>query len=175
MHWCMFNCIRLFATPWIVAWQAPLSMGRSRQEHWSALLFTPPGWLPTPKIKPESLMSSTRSRQIPYKLSPEKHLVPKKTSSPFCPFQTSFLITTKLLKWNRKPNLGLSLVEAKAAGGLPRGFHDLIHRGLCVTYQNCEFQEQRNFLILLNLLWNCFAESHFLPFFIFRLHFFFFN
>ena len=27
--------VRLFATPWIVARQAPLSMEFSRQEHWS--------------------------------------------------------------------------------------------------------------------------------------------
>ena len=28
-----FNCVRLFATPWTVARQAPLSMGFSRQEY----------------------------------------------------------------------------------------------------------------------------------------------
>ena len=32
-----FSCVRLFATPWTVALQAPLSMGFSRQEYWSAL------------------------------------------------------------------------------------------------------------------------------------------
>ena len=32
-----------FATPWTVAHQAPLSMGFPRQEHWSGLLFPPPG------------------------------------------------------------------------------------------------------------------------------------
>ena len=30
-----FSCVRLFATPWTVACQSPLSMGLSRQEHWS--------------------------------------------------------------------------------------------------------------------------------------------
>ena len=30
-------CISLFVTPWTVAWQAPLSMGFSRQEYWSGL------------------------------------------------------------------------------------------------------------------------------------------
>ena len=38
-----FSCVRLFATPWTVAHQAPLSMGFSRQEYWSGLLFPPPG------------------------------------------------------------------------------------------------------------------------------------
>ena len=31
--------VRLFATPWTVACQAPLSMGFSRQEYWSGLHF----------------------------------------------------------------------------------------------------------------------------------------
>ena len=30
--------VQLFATPWIVAYQAPLSMEFSRQEYWSGLL-----------------------------------------------------------------------------------------------------------------------------------------
>ena len=35
--------VRLCATPWTVAYQAPLSMGFSRQEYWSGLLFPSPG------------------------------------------------------------------------------------------------------------------------------------
>ena len=31
------SLIRLFATPWTVAYQAPLSMGFSRQEYWSGV------------------------------------------------------------------------------------------------------------------------------------------
>ena len=31
------SCVRLFATLWTVACQAPLSMGFSRQENWSGL------------------------------------------------------------------------------------------------------------------------------------------
>ena len=31
--------VQLFATPWTIAYQAPLSMGFSRQEHWSRLSF----------------------------------------------------------------------------------------------------------------------------------------
>ena len=34
-----FSCVRLSATPWTMASQAPLSMGFSRQEHWSGLPF----------------------------------------------------------------------------------------------------------------------------------------
>ena len=45
-----------FATPWIVACQAPLSMGFSKQEYWNGLPCCPPGELPNPGIEPESLM-----------------------------------------------------------------------------------------------------------------------
>ena len=44
----------LFATPWTVAHQAPLSMGFSRQEYWSGLPLPSPGDLPPPGIEPES-------------------------------------------------------------------------------------------------------------------------
>ena len=45
---------RLFVTPWAVAYQAPLSMGFSRQECWSGLPFPSPGDLPDPGIEPGS-------------------------------------------------------------------------------------------------------------------------
>ena len=35
--------VRLFATPWTVAYQSPLSMGFSRQQSWSGLPFPSPG------------------------------------------------------------------------------------------------------------------------------------
>ena len=35
--------VRLFETPWIVAYQAPPSMGFSSQEYWNGLLFPSPG------------------------------------------------------------------------------------------------------------------------------------
>ena len=40
-------------------WTAPLSIGFSRQEHWSELPCPPPGDLPDPGIEPVSLMSPT--------------------------------------------------------------------------------------------------------------------
>ena len=45
---------RLFAILWTVACQALLSVEFSRQEYWSGLLFSPPGDLPDPGIKPSS-------------------------------------------------------------------------------------------------------------------------
>ena len=44
----LLSCIRLFAAPWTVARQAPLSMEFSRQEHWSGVPFPSPGGLPDP-------------------------------------------------------------------------------------------------------------------------------
>ena len=49
-----------FVTPWTVARQAPLSLGFSRQEYWSGLLFIFPGDLPDPGIEPASPALSGR-------------------------------------------------------------------------------------------------------------------
>ena len=46
--------VQLFVTPWTVAYQAPPSMGFSRQECWSGLPFPSPGDLPNPGIEPWS-------------------------------------------------------------------------------------------------------------------------
>ena len=48
----LLSPVRLFATPWTVAYQASLSMGFSRQGYWSQLLFPSPGDLPDPGIEP---------------------------------------------------------------------------------------------------------------------------
>ena len=52
-----FSHVQLFVTPRTVARQAPLSMGFSRQEHWSGWPFPPSGELPDPGIDPVSLVS----------------------------------------------------------------------------------------------------------------------
>ena len=52
-----FSRVRLYATVWTVAHQAPLSLGFSRQEYWSGLPCPPPGDLPNPGIKTAFLMS----------------------------------------------------------------------------------------------------------------------
>ena len=54
---CMLSHVRLFATPWTVAPQTPLSMGFPRQKIWSGLPFPAPKSLPDPGIKPMSLAS----------------------------------------------------------------------------------------------------------------------
>ena len=67
--------VRLFATPWTVARQAPLSMGFSRQGYWSGLPFPSPGDLPNPGIEPGSpalqedalLSEPSRKPQVSFK------------------------------------------------------------------------------------------------------------
>ena len=59
------GCVRLFATPWTVARQAPLSLGFSRQESWNGLPFPSPGDLPDPGSNPGLL----HCRQILFHLS----------------------------------------------------------------------------------------------------------
>ena len=51
---CVPSHVQLFATPWIVAHQAPLSIGFSRQEYWRRLPLPPPGDLPDSGIEPTS-------------------------------------------------------------------------------------------------------------------------
>ena len=52
-----FSRVQLFVTLWAVARQAPLSVGFSRQEHWSGLPCPPPGDLPHPEVEPSSHVS----------------------------------------------------------------------------------------------------------------------
>ena len=50
----LFSRVQLFVTPGTVAYQAPPSMGFSRQECWSGLPFPSPGDLPDPGVEPRS-------------------------------------------------------------------------------------------------------------------------
>ena len=61
--------VRLFATLWTVAHQAPLSMGFSRQEYWSGLPFPSPGDLPNSGIEPWSpaLQADALTSELPGK------------------------------------------------------------------------------------------------------------
>ena len=70
------SCVRLFATPWTVAYQAPLSMVFSRQEYWSGLPLSSPGALPNPGIEPRS--PALQADALP----PEPPVKLKRVSSP---------------------------------------------------------------------------------------------
>ena len=58
----LLSCVRLFETPWTAAYQAPLSMGFSRQEYWSGVP------LPSPPRTPK--MSETRCWEIDIGVNP---------------------------------------------------------------------------------------------------------
>ena len=55
-----------FCNPMDVAGQASLSMGFSTQEHWSGLLWPPPGDLPNPGIEPHTSHVSCIGRRVLY-------------------------------------------------------------------------------------------------------------
>ena len=59
--------VRLFATPWTGAHQAPPSLGFSRQEYWSGLPSPSPGELPDPGIerRPPALQADALTCEPP--------------------------------------------------------------------------------------------------------------
>ena len=84
------SCVRLFSSPWTVAYQAPPSMGFSRQECWSGLPFPSPGDLPDPGIEPGSpaLQADTSPSEPPGKPKTRK--------------EAPFLVLPIVLDVNRK-------------------------------------------------------------------------
>ena len=60
----LLSHVRLFVTPWTVAFQAPQSMEFSRQGYWSELPFSSPGDLPDPGIEPGS--PALQADALPY-------------------------------------------------------------------------------------------------------------
>ena len=54
---CVLTRVQLFADPWTIAHQTPLSVGIPRQEYWSGLPFPTPEDLPNPGIEPASFLS----------------------------------------------------------------------------------------------------------------------
>ena len=62
----------LFVTPWTVTYQAPLSMGFSRQAYWSGLPFPFPGDPPNPGIEPRS--SALQADSLPTELQGKQSL-----------------------------------------------------------------------------------------------------
>ena len=79
--------VQLFATPWTVAYQAPLFMEFSRQEYWTGLPFPSPGDLPDPGIEPRS--PALQANALPS----------EPQGSPNLYFSISLLLGTVLLCW----------------------------------------------------------------------------
>ena len=77
---CVSHChVRVFATPWTVARQVPLSMEFPRQQYWSGLPFPSPGDLPNPGIEPESpaLQADSLLPELPEKPNGTCTQIPK--------------------------------------------------------------------------------------------------
>ena len=115
------SCVRLFATPWKVAYQAPLSMGFSRQEYWSGLPFPSPEGLPNPGVELKSPALQTDA--LPSE-PPGKHLwIQEQLLTPTHHFLCNELFLQKQCVWytmimdKTSMHLGmLVLIEALFAG-----------------------------------------------------------
>ena len=57
-HAQLISHVQLFATPWTVTHQPPLSMEFFKQEYWNGLPFPTLGGLPNPGMEPASPASS---------------------------------------------------------------------------------------------------------------------
>ena len=84
--------VQLFATPGTVAYEAPLSMGFSRQKYWSQLPFPSPWDLPDPGIEPGSpaLQADALPSEPPGKPSIACHSATKKKE--ILPFALAWMI-----------------------------------------------------------------------------------
>ena len=71
------------ATLWTVAHQVPLSMGFSRQEHWSGLPCPPPGDLPSPGTEPAAPALQAESLPLSPWESPKPNLKDTYWRQPF--------------------------------------------------------------------------------------------
>ena len=67
-----FSRVRLFATLWAIAYQAPLFMGFVRQKYWSGLPCPPPGDLPDPGIELPSPVSPALAGRFFTREAPRK-------------------------------------------------------------------------------------------------------
>ena len=99
------------------AYQAPLSLGFSRQDYWSGLLFPSPGDLPDPGIEPGS--PSLQTDSLPSE-PPGKHIIghsPKKTLKKF---KKRFVYGLRYLDYNamelniNKKSICLKYLEDKS-------------------------------------------------------------
>ena len=74
MSMCVLSSVWLFLILWTVACQIPLSMGLSREEYWSGLLFPPLGSFPDPGIEPASPTLQADSLPLSHRGSPYIHV-----------------------------------------------------------------------------------------------------
>ena len=88
----LLSHVQLFATPWTVARQAPLSMEFSRQEYWSGLPFSSPEDLPNRGIKPHALQADSLPSEPSGKLQCNRAPIKTRDTTAWM----TFLISTAL-------------------------------------------------------------------------------
>ena len=99
----LLSHVRLFVTPWTVAYQDPLFMGFSRQEYWSGLPFPPPGHPPDPGIEPLSpALAGGDSLPLSHLGSPIEMLVVVQSPSPVRLFGTPWTAACQVFHWRRE-------------------------------------------------------------------------
>ena len=105
------SCVRLFVTPWTVAYQAPLSLGFSRHQYWNGLPFPSPRDLSNPGIEPRSpaLQADSLPSEPPHpvhgdltSLAPHERLpeilVVQKLNQQRLPLQGGFILKCLVVK-----------------------------------------------------------------------------
>ena len=96
---CVLSDFQLFATPWTVACQVPLTMRLSRQEYWNGLPFLSPGDLPDPGIQPMSPVSPASAGRFfttePPGKPPKRKYMLYISINLFCPLLASLRIMTE--------------------------------------------------------------------------------
>ena len=107
----LFIHVQLFATPWTVTHQTPLSMGFSRKEYWSGLPCLPPGYLPDPGIEPDSLTSLAFIGRVFTTEPPGKSLVQLLLLLLSCFSRVRLCATPQTAAHQAPPSLGFSRLE----------------------------------------------------------------
>ena len=108
---CVLSPVWLFATPWTVAWQAPLSVGFYREEYWSRLPFPSPGDLPDPGTEHSSPVLQVDSLLLSHRGRPQTEMQPlssgkkEKTSLHFLLWTEWFFFLDLFLEWHKSNRL----------------------------------------------------------------------
>ena len=120
--------VRLFAAPWAVAHQAPLSIEFSRQEYWSGLPLPSPGYLPDPEIEPRSpALQANSLPSVPLVIC---HLI-----SEILQFPAHLKGKSKISKWPRASHCSLLPCSLHAhSASATRASCLLLELSLCTCY-----------------------------------------
>ena len=78
----LFSRVRLLETPWTAAYQAPLSMGFSRQEYWSGLPLPSPKGVRGASIKSSQISCVLSTTTMPVVITSHFALTPSYTGMP---------------------------------------------------------------------------------------------